>query len=187
MTEEVAVKAFKPIKSLDAFHRRVREAMKLRRKLDEIDAWEQEEKSRIAAEANEKRKPLLPRYEGRMDVVMGYIRDKHPTVLKGGDVDEFETEELIVRFFKDGNGTLSVPDVAKLIKYLEARRETKKFVKVEKKLQNAAAFKSWWRANPLRRPPAEIVYKHSINIITKLSAAEKARGKKPQVLKREIA
>jgi len=186
VTEEMATSSLKPIKDQRGFHSAVRVAMDLNSKIEEVDKWEKDEKARIEAEAKTKRAPLVARYDPRMDRVMAYIRNKYPEVLKGGSIDEFETEQLIVRFYRDGNGTLVIPSLPALIKYLERRRDTRKFVKVEKKLQNAASFKTWWRANPLRRPPAEIVYKHAINIVTKVSPDEKRRGKKSQTLRREI-
>lgn len=174
------------IASVDEFHGAVRIAMELSRQLDGIDAVEARAKSRAASLADAKRSAILPQYEALMSRIMGFISARHPEVLKGGDRAEFETDELIVRMHRDGNGTLEVDNDDAFIKYLWARPELRHLVRVVKKFVGAAEFKKWLRDNPGKRPPAGVVYKDSIILLTKQTSAQKRRGSKPAVLKREI-
>lgn len=170
------------------FNRVVHEAMQLFRDLEAVDAAEKAAKAAATKEADKERKRLSPRFERRMDRVMAYVLANHPDVFKGGDKDEFETDELIVRFHKDGNGTLKVISEAMILAYVERRKELREtHVKIVRSFTNATKFKQWMRANPLRRPPARIVYKDTISFVRKLTAAERRRGKKPDVLTRVVA
>lgn len=175
-----------PIGGLDEFHEEVRLAMDLLRRIEAIDLSEKNAKARATKVADKKRKPLQERFDAIMGRVMAYVRLKHSGVLKGGDMHEFETEELIVRFHKDGNGSLKILDEAAFMAYLESHPELRQFIKVEKSLTGAAKFKQWMRAHPRHRPPALIVYKNSIIFLRKQTVAEKRRGKEPMVLQRTI-
>ncbi len=187
MVSDEPEQVVRPIENQDGFHRVVREAMELYRALETIDLEEKTDKAAITRTADAKRKRLQPRYEARMARLMAYVTAMYPSILKGGDKTEFETDELIVRFHKDGNGTLQILDEAAFIAYLEHHPALRHLVKVVKLLANGTEFKRWWRAHPLHRPPARIVYRHSISFISKPVAAETARGKTPQVLKRIIS
>lgn len=188
MIEQQPEKPVRPIRVPAEFQRVVGEAMDLYRQLEAVDAEEKVSKAAAVKSADTKRGPLLLRYERRMDRVMAYVRTNHPEVFKGGDKDKFETDELIVRFHKDGNGTLDIQSEAALIAYSERRKELRSHhVKLIKSFVNASKFKQWMRANPTRRPPAHISYNDSISFIRKLTTAEKARGVEPAVLKRIIS
>ncbi|MEP7205262.1 MAG: hypothetical protein ABI716_03665, partial [Candidatus Saccharibacteria bacterium] len=119
--------------------------MELYRALEAVDLEEKTAKAAITATADAQRKRLLPRYEARMARIMAYVMAIHPSIIKGGDKAEFETDELIVRFHKDGNGTLEILNEKALIAYLERRPELRHFVKIVKSLANGTEFKQWWR------------------------------------------
>lgn len=178
----------RPIKDQAEFNRVVREAMQIFRDLEVVDTEEKAAKAAATKEADKKRKRLNPRFDRRMDRVMAYVLANHPGVFKGGDKDQFETDELIVRFHKDGNGSLKILSEALILAYVERRKELREtHVKIVKSFTNATKFKQWMRANPLRRPPASIVYRDTISFVRKLTAAEKRRGKKADVLTRVVA
>lgn len=188
MTSEQVETPIRPIKGQVEFNRVVREAMDIFREREAVDAEEKAAKAAATKAGDAKRKRLDPRFDRRMERIMAYVLVNYPDVFKGGDKDEFETDELIVRFHKDGNGTLKTVSEALILAYVERRKELRGIhVKVVKSFTNATKFKQWMRANPTRRPPARIAYDDTISFIRKLTAAEERRGKKADVLKRVVA
>ncbi len=183
----MAKKASRPSDSVDDFQSVVREAMELRLQIDKIDAIEQRAKARAARSADAKRNLILPAYDALMERVMTYIKSVHPEILKGGDQTEFTTDELTVRFYKDGNGTLEYDSVDALIKYLRARPELRSMVKVILKFVGATELKKWMRAHPSMRPPARIAYNDSILLIRNLTPSQVRRGVEPMTIKRAVS
>lgn len=157
----------RPFGSDAEFHRVVREALETYRERKALDLEEKAEIKKIRDEKAKQRKRITSRYDRRMARVMAHIRSRHPEVLKSGDRAEFETAEMIVRFNRDKNGTLVVPDVESLIKYLERRKDLRHLVKVVKSLSNKVELKQWMRKHPRHRPPAVTTYTDSIILLEK--------------------
>lgn len=162
----------------------LREAARLQRDVDKIEKEKKDALSKTAARFDAKSKPLLARIELLMRVAVPYVKANRKALTAGKQT--FETADTIVAFREDGKGTLEVFDETAAVAALKRRRGGKKFVVVKESVDKVGAKKALIEKKLRAIPGVRLLYKNSLRVELKLTAAEKRRKVKPTVLVREI-
>lgn len=169
-----------------AFERLAADAARLRRDIEHNEKLKKDRIAEVNKRFDEKAKPLNEQLERMSRVLVAYAKANRKRLTDGGKRQSIETSDAIIAFRKDGAGTLEVTDEATAIASLEKRAGGKEFIKVEKSIKKDP-LKRWLKESARRRVPGvRVLFKNSLRIELKLTAAEKRRKVKPTVLVREI-
>lgn len=162
----------------------LREAAQEQRRVDKIEKDKKDALSRTNARFEAMASPHLARIEELMRVAVPYIKANRKKLTAGKQ--SFETADTIVAFRSDGKGTLEVFDEEAAVTALKKRRGGRKFIVVKETVDKVAAKKALIDKKLRAVPGLRLLYKNSLRVELKLTAAEKQRKVKPTVLIREI-
>lgn len=161
-------------------------AARLKREIEHNEKRKKDQIAKLNARFDVLNKPLGEQLERMAKVLVAYAKANRKRLTDAGKRQSIETAEAIIAFRKDGAGTLEVTDEAAAIASLEKRSGGKEFIKVEKSITKDP-LKKWLKENARRRVPGvRVLFKNSLRVELKRTAAEKRRGVKATVLTREI-
>lgn len=169
-----------------AFEQLAAEAARLKRDIEHNEKLKKDRIAQVNERYDSKNKPLNEQLERMSRVLVAYARANRKRLTDGGKRQSIETADAVIAFRKDGAGTLDVTDETAAIASLEKRAGGKAFIEVKKSIKKDP-LKRWLKESARRRVPGvRVLFKNSLRIELKLTAAEKRRKVKPTVLVREI-
>lgn len=170
--------------SEDELNELLREAAHRQRRVDKVEKDKKDALAKVNARFDALARPDLDQIEKLMSVAVAYIKANRKKLT--GNKQGFETADTIVAFRNDGKGTLEVFDEAAAVAALKKRRGGKKLIVVKETVDKVATKKALIDKKLRAVPGVRLLYKNSLRVELKLTAAEKRRKVKPTVLVREI-
>lgn len=135
-----------------------------------------DQKARVDRVTEEATAPMKSEREALVATIQAYAIANRDELTNNGEDKTVEMRHGILKWYREGKGTLEVPDEEAAIAALKKKRGGRAYVRVKESLKR----------DELKTVPrlvaaigARIVYKETLTILTKPTAAQKKRKKNP--------